>query len=138
MNFHMLTGSYIPPMKSPEFQNHILKKMDWLPFILNRLLINKREIEDNGHKIYFSVSRGPLNIASYLMGTTEFLTAMITHPAEIHHLLQLITDYLVDIHDIQKQAIPTIDGLLILDDIIGFIGENEFVEFGIPYFQETF
>jgi len=108
------------------------------PFILNRLLINKSEIEDNGHKIYFSVSRGPLNIASYLMGTTEFLTAMITHPEEIHHLLQVITDYLVDIHDIQKQAIPTIDGILILDDIIGFIGEDEFLEFGLPYFKRLF
>lgn len=108
------------------------------PFILNRLLINQREIEDNGHKIYFSVSRGPLNIASYLMGTTEFLTAMITHPEDIHRLLQLITDYLVDIHDIQKQAIPTIDGLLILDDIIGFIGEDEFLEFGLPYFKRLF
>ena len=108
------------------------------PFILNRLLLNQREIEGNGHKIYFSVSRGPLNIASYLMGTTEFLTAMITHPKEIHHLLRVITDYLVDIHDIQKQAIPTIDGLLILDDLIGFIGEDEFVEFGLPYFKRLF
>ena len=108
------------------------------PFILNRLLINRQEIEDNGHKIYFSVTRGPLNIASYLMGTTEFLTAMITHPEEIHRLLQIITEYLIDIHDIQMQAIPTIDGLFILDDIIGFIGENEFVEFGLPYFKRLF
>ena len=64
------------------------------PFILNRLLINQQKIEDAGHKIYFSVSRGPLNIASYLMGTTEFMTAMITHPEEIHSLLQLINNYL--------------------------------------------
>jgi len=108
------------------------------PFILNRLLMNRREIEDHGHNIYFAVSRGPLNIASYLLGTTEFLTAMITHPQEIHRLLQIITDYLIDIHDIQIQSIPTIDGLLILDDIIGFIGEDEFLEFGMPYFKRLF
>ena len=29
-------------------------------------------MNDEGHRIRFSVSRGPLNIASYLMGTTEF------------------------------------------------------------------
>ena len=108
------------------------------PLILNRLLINRSKIEDHGHKIYFSVSRGPLNIASYLMGTTEFLTAMITHPEEIHQLLGTITDYLIDIHDIQIQAIPSIDGLLILDDLIGFIGEDEFLEFGQPYFKRLF
>ncbi|MCK4747339.1 MAG: hypothetical protein KAT15_09895, partial [Bacteroidales bacterium] len=108
------------------------------PFILNRLLLNKREIEDNGHKIYFSVSRGPLNIASYLMGTTEFLTGMITHPEEIHNLLQIINEYLIDLHDSQMQAISSIDGILVLDDIIGFIGEEEFKEFGLPYFKKLF
>jgi len=108
------------------------------PFILNRLLINQQKIEDNGHKIYFSVSRGPLNVASYLMGTTEFLTAMITHPEEIHSLLQIINKYLIDIHDIQLHAIPSIDGIIILDDLIGFIGEEEFREFGLPYFKQLF
>jgi uroporphyrinogen-III decarboxylase len=105
------------------------------PLIINRLVLNRRKIEDAGHKIYFSVSRGPLNIASYLMGVTEFLTAMMTNPEEIHHLLKIITEYLVEWHNLQKEAIPTIDGILVLDDIIGFMGEPEFVEFGLPYFK---
>lgn len=108
------------------------------PFILNRLRLNRSRIEDHGHHIYFSVSRGPLNIASYLMGTTEFLTGMITHPGEIHRLIQTINDYLVKLHDLQCQTIPSIDGILILDDLIGFIGEEEFREFGLPYFKKLF
>jgi len=108
------------------------------PFILNRLLLSRKRIEDSGHRIYFSVSRGPLNIATYLMGTTEFLTGMITHPEEIHRLLDLINDYLIAWHEIQKQAFPTIDGMLVLDDIIGFIGEEEFREFGLPYLKGLF
>ena len=108
------------------------------PFILNRLILSRKRIEDNGHRIYFSVSRGPLNIATYLMGTTEFLTGMITHPEEMHRLLGMINDYLVEWHEIQKQAIPTIDGMLVLDDIIGFIGEEEFREFGLPYLKALF
>ena len=114
------------------------EKDGFAPFILNRLLINRQKIEDNGHKIFFSVSRGPLNIASYLMGTTEFLTGMITHPEEIHKLIHTITEYLIELNDLQMQAIPTIDGILILDDIIGFIGEEEFKEFGLPYFKKLF
>ena len=46
-----------------------------LPLMLNRLKIAQPEIENSGHKIRFAVARGPLNIASYLMGATEFLTA---------------------------------------------------------------
>jgi len=108
------------------------------PFILNRLLLNRKKIETEGHRIYFSVSRGPLNIASYLIGTTEFLLAMMTNPEEIHKLLNIITDYLEAWHDLQRRYIPTIDGIMVLDDIIGFIGEQEFIDFGLPYLKRIF
>jgi uroporphyrinogen-III decarboxylase len=108
------------------------------PFILNRLLLNQTKIEAEGHRIYFSVSRGPLNIASYLMGTTEFLLAMMTSPEAIHHLLDIITGYLEEWHNLQKKTFPSIDGILVLDDIIGFIGEEEFLSFGFPYLKRIF
>ena len=41
-----------------------------------------------GTKSAFSVSRGPLNIASFLMGTTEFLVALKTDPESMHRLLR--------------------------------------------------
>jgi uroporphyrinogen decarboxylase len=109
-----------------------------LPFMLNRLKINRQKIEDAGHKIRFSVSRGPLNIASYLMGSTEFLTTMMMYPDQAHLLIRKITDYLKEWHSLQREAIPTIDGILMLDDIIGFMGEPEFLEFGLPYFKELY
>lgn len=108
------------------------------PFLLNRLKLAQQKIEDAGHKIRFSVSRGHLNIASYLMGTTEFMMALMTNPDEIHKLLRIITDYLKDWHNLQKATFPSIDGILILDDIIGFIGEEEFKQFGLPYFKKLF
>ncbi len=108
------------------------------PFLTNRLLLNRAKIEEAGHKIYFSVSRGPLNVATHLMGVTEFLTAMMMEPERVHRLLKIITEYLVEWHDLQKQLIPTIDGILVLDDIIGFMGGEEFAEFGLPYFKTLF
>jgi uroporphyrinogen decarboxylase len=109
-----------------------------LPFILNRLKLNRSGIEALGHKIRFSVSRGPLNIAAHLMGTTEFLMAMMTEPQRIHQLLRLITDFLIEWHDLQKKTFDTIDGIFLLDDIIGFIGSEHFMEFGLPYLQEIY
>ena len=108
------------------------------PFLLNRLLLNKPFIEGIGHKIRFSISRGPLNIASYLMGTSEFLLNMMLYPEKIHKLLGLITDYLVDWHELQRETFPSIDGIMLLDDIIGFVGENEFQEFVFPYLKRLY
>lgn len=109
-----------------------------LPFMLNRLKLMRPRIEDTGHKIRFAVARGPLNIASFLMGTTEFLTAMMMNPDKIHFLLRKVTDFLKDWLHLQMQTFPSIDGIFLLDDIIGFMGENEFKEFGLPYFKELF
>ena len=64
-----------------------------LPFVIKRLKHLQPEIEKAGHKIRFAVARGPLNIASFLMGTTEFLMALKTDPeqdapvAHDHHRL---------------------------------------------------
>lgn len=109
-----------------------------LPFMLNRLVNNLPKIEATGHKVRFSVSRGPMNIASFLMGTTEFITTMMMDPQAAHKLMRIITDFLKEWHRIQKEAIPSIDGIMLLDDLVGFVGEQEFLEFGFPYFRELY
>jgi uroporphyrinogen decarboxylase len=109
-----------------------------LPFVLNRLKWAQPAIEDMGHKIRFAVARGPLNIASYLMGSTEFLTLMMMEPDKVHALIRKVTDFLKDWIDLQRETFPSIDGIFLLDDIIGFMGENEFTTFGLPYFKELF
>ncbi|MCX7798421.1 MAG: uroporphyrinogen decarboxylase family protein [Melioribacter sp.] len=140
-----------PPDEFP-FAHKIIKSVDdidsleqpnpstdgLLPFMLNRLKIMQPRIEEAGHKIRFAVARGPLNIASYLMGSTEFLTTMMMQPEKVHLLLRKITDYLKNWLHLQMETFPSIDGIFLLDDIIGFMGENEFKEFALPYFKELF
>ncbi len=108
------------------------------PFIINRLRINRKNIEKLGHKIRFAVARGPLNIASFLMGTTEFLIALRTDIDKVHKLLETITEYVIKWLRLQKQEFDTIDGILILDDIVGFCGEQDFQDFAFPYLKRIY
>ncbi|MDH7598591.1 MAG: uroporphyrinogen decarboxylase family protein [Sedimentisphaerales bacterium] len=109
-----------------------------LPFVIQRLRWARPQIEDLGHRIRFSVSRGPLNIASFLMGTTEFLMAIKTDPGPIHKFLGLITEFLKQWHQLQRDSFASIDGIMILDDVVGFIGPDDFAEFAFPYLQALF
>jgi uroporphyrinogen decarboxylase len=109
-----------------------------LPFVLNRLKLAQPHIEAAGHKIRFAVARGPLNIASFLMGTTEFLTLMMMEPDKAELLLRKIKDFLKAWLTLQRETFPSIDGIFMLDDIIGFMGEDEFRTFGLPLFQELY
>jgi uroporphyrinogen decarboxylase len=109
-----------------------------LPFMISRLRNNQSVIRENGHEIRFAVSRGPLNIASFLMGTTEFMMALTTDPEGSHKLLNKITGFICDWISLQKECFPSIDGTFILDDLIGFVGETEFDEFVTPYLKRIF
>ena len=131
-----------PTVKSVEEIDQLKKprpETDGLgPFILNRLKLNEKKMNDLGHKIRFSVSRGPLNIASFLMGSSEFLMAMMMDPDRVHAFLRIITDYLADWHKLQRDIFPTIEGMLLLDDIIGFMSKEDFKLFGLPFFKELY
>jgi uroporphyrinogen-III decarboxylase len=109
-----------------------------LPFVIKRLQHAKPEIERAGHKIRFAVARGPLNVASFLMGTTELMMALKTDPDRMHQLLTIVTDFLVEWINVQRELFPSIDGILALDDIFGFVGNEDLQEFGLPYLKRVF
>ena len=109
-----------------------------LPFVLKRLKHYQSKIEQEGHNIKFAVARGPLNIASFLAGSTEFLMAIRTNPDETRKLLEVITDFIIDWLNLQFESFPSIDGIFILDDIVGFLGEEDFKEAAMPYLKRIF
>ena len=109
-----------------------------LPFMINRLKLMEPKINESGHSIKFAVTRGPLNIATFLMGTTEFMMLLAMEPDKAHELLEKITRFICDWVQYQKECFPTIDGILLLDDIVGFVGEDECREFVVPYLKRAF
>jgi uroporphyrinogen decarboxylase len=49
-----------------------------------------------------------------------------------------VTDFIVDWLKLQAETFPSIDGILILDDIVGFLGEDDFKEMAAPYLSRIF
>ncbi len=109
-----------------------------LPLMIKRIKLNFSQMRQEGHSPRFAVARGPLNIASFLMGTTEFMSAMVMYPEESHQILTTISGFISDWLVYQKEQFDSIDGIFLLDDLVGFIGEEEFVEFALPYLKRIF
>ncbi len=105
------------------------------PFAIKRLAHCQEAMQQAGHRIRFATSRGPMNIATYLLGHTETLVGVKTNSEEIHKLLDVVTDFVVDWLKHQVAAFDSIDGILVLDDLIGFLGEDDFQQFTVPYFK---
>ncbi len=109
-----------------------------LPFIIQRLENYQKPIQEMGHEIKFAIARGPLNIASFLLGTTELMMGFMMDPENSHKLLETITQFSVNWLAYQKEKFPSIEGILVLDDIVGFIGDDECTEYAIPYIKRIF
>ncbi len=108
------------------------------PFMLKRLVHCRGEIEQEGHHIRFAVARGPLNIAGFLAGNTELLLGIKLQPELAHALVDNVTTFLVDWIQHQAATISSIDGIFILDDLVGFLGDDDFLEFAKPYLKRVF
>jgi uroporphyrinogen decarboxylase len=50
----------------------------------------------------------------------------------------MITDFIVDWLNLQMDTFPTIDGIFILDDIVGFLGQADFVKVAKPRLRKIF
>jgi len=109
-----------------------------LPFVINRLKNCYPRIKNTRHDLKFAIIRGPLNIASFLMGATEFLMLLKTTPQKAHKLLDIITEFLIDWLNLQKKTFPSIEGIFVLDDILGFIGDQDFKEFALPCLKKIY
>jgi uroporphyrinogen decarboxylase len=127
---------------NPENISGVLKpnvKSDGLlPFSINRMLKYENRIKQNDCRLRFATSRGPLNIASFLFGTTDFLLALAITPEEVQKGLTTITDFVIDWLSLQFEKFSDIDGILILDDIIGFLGEPDFETFALPHLKRIY
>jgi uroporphyrinogen decarboxylase len=109
-----------------------------LPLVLKRLVHCQDRIQAEGHRIRFAVARGPLNVASFMMGNTEFLMAVRTDPDDTKALLDKVTAFLIDWIRVQAEALPSIDGVFLLDDLVGFLGVDDFQQFALPYLKQIY
>jgi uroporphyrinogen-III decarboxylase len=109
-----------------------------LPFSINRMVRYENRIKQNDCRFRFATSRGPLNIASFLFGMTDFMLALAIAPEEAQKGLTIITDFVIDWLSLQFEKFRDIDGILILDDIVGFLGEPDFETFVLPHMKRIY
>lgn len=109
-----------------------------MPFILNIYRQMEPRINDAGHLIKVVAARGPMATAAHLMGVTNFLIGMKKKPEKTHQLLKITTRLVKDWLDVQADALNDVEGIMVLDDLVGFIGPADYQEFGHPYFSEIF
>ena len=109
----------------------------FMAMTLHRIKMHKQRILDNGYILPIVTSRGPLCTAGFVRSTTDFMIDLVENPEYSHKLINLCTNLIIDWLKAQAKIMgDTVEGIFILDDIVGFINEEHYMEFAHPYLKK--
>jgi hypothetical protein len=119
---------------------------------LGRILDHTRVfLERTGGKMPIRLGdiQGPLDNAALIFGHTDFLEALITAPQEVHRLLDMVTDLMIEFAAAQRGLVraagaefvpssfqpwlPDGQGLSVANDVAVMLSPALHDEFGVPY-----
>lgn len=107
-----------------------------MPLILHRYERMKSRIFGAGYTIPAVAARGPVCTAAFFRGTTQLMMDIVQDPAGVHKLLDLTTRLVIDWLRAQAEAIgESVEGIMVLDDVVGFLGGSYYEEFAHPYLK---
>jgi uroporphyrinogen-III decarboxylase len=109
-----------------------------MPMVLNLYRRMEPAINDAGHVVKVVAARGPLALASHLLGVTNFLMGLKLDAAATHRLLEMTTTVVRTWLDAQASALRAVEGILVLDDIVGFLSPKDYMEFAHPYLKKIY
>lgn len=120
-------------VEPPDPQRHGL-----MPLVLQRYADAERRLLPEGMSIKMVAARGPLAIASWLLGTTDLMIALKRQPEAITPLLDVLTATIIAWLQAQLDVLRAPEGILVLDDIVGMLSPKLFEQFARPHFTRIF
>jgi uroporphyrinogen decarboxylase len=119
-----------------QFAPYEVENDAFMALTLHRIRMHRQRILDTGEILPLVTARGPMCTAAFVRGTTELMMDLIEKPEWAHRLLDLTTRLTIDWLKAQAKAMgPTVEGIFVLDDIVGFVGEEHYREFCHPYLK---
>jgi uroporphyrinogen-III decarboxylase len=120
-------------VEPPDPQRHGL-----MPLVLQRYADAERRLLPEGMNVKMVTARGPLAIASWLLGVTELMIALKTRPEAISRLLDTLTTTVIIWLRAQLDVLRAPEGILVLDDIVGMLSPKLFEQFARPNLTRIF
>lgn len=109
-----------------------------MPAILRRYEKTAPVLAAEGLAPRMAACRGPLAIASHLLGVTEFLMATQLEADKCLKLLDKVTQLCIRWLACQLSHMDEPFGVLVLDDVVGMLSPADAEKFALPYLKSIF
>lgn len=109
-----------------------------MPWVLWRYGKLAEKLQNSDHEVKMVAARGPLAIASWVRGVEGLLMDIKKTPDEAKKFLDITTELAINWLQAQIEALEDVEGILLLDDIVGFFSPEDYMEFCHPLLQRIF
>lgn len=110
----------------------------FMPLVLRLYQHMEERLQAEGLGIKMVAARGPMATAGWLMGITQLMLGLVTHPAEVSRFLDTLTTTTIRWLHAQLETLHDPEGVLLLDDIVGMISLKHYHEFVAPHLRRIF
>ena len=115
-----------------------LRKSGLTPFVLNLQRLVQPKLLDQGDDHRIVCARGPLTIASHLISVSELMVGVKLEPDAVHKLFKATSAVTKQWLELQCENVKNAKGIMVLDDVCGFLGKEDFEEFAEPYLKDIY
>ena len=114
----------------------LLDRIVWIDKRVQNVDMQRQQVLDTGEIFTMATARGPMCTAGFARNTSDFMIDLVEKPEYAHKLLDLCTRLIIDWLKAQVKVMgPTVEGIFLLDDIVGFVNEDHYREFCHPYLK---
>jgi uroporphyrinogen decarboxylase len=109
-----------------------------MPLAVNLYRAAEKSLRARGEHVKMVAARGPLAVAAHLRGVTDLMVDLKCNPREVKSLLEITTQTTIRWLQAQIRGLSEVEGILVLDDIVGFLSPDDYREFAHPALVAVF
>ena len=109
-----------------------------MPLTLRLYEHTEARLRSEGLGIHMVAARGPMVTAGWIMGISDLMLGLVTHPAQVSRFLETLTTTIIRWLQAQLDLLHEPEGIMLLDDIVGMISLKHYQEFVAPHLRRIF
>lgn len=109
-----------------------------MPLVLRLYEVMDRRLRAEGLGIKMVCARGPMAVASWLVGITPLMMGIAIHADRVTRILEAITTTLIHWLRAQLDTLHQPEGIMLLDDLVGMVSRQHYEELVHPHLRRIF
>jgi uroporphyrinogen-III decarboxylase len=109
-----------------------------MPLVLRSYALMDERLRAEGLGIRMVCARGPMTVASFVMGITSLMMGFAKNPQAVNRVLETMTSTIIRWLHAQLDTLHQPEGIMLLDDLVGMISEKDYKSLVHPHLRRIF